>query len=208
MSEVDKGYELKVLKIIINKYLDETVSDTSEGLQSLEVNCDQIVWELATKIYSQSGHKVEFSIVRDVIDSRIRTIEAELEVVHQVVEENAHRVAEEKVRRAAEVARWTAAEEARLRDQMTPVLERLGGDEAKVKVFVKVRAIVSEQLGVGESAVDLGSRFYELGADSLNAVALMMALEEEFDIEIPDEEAEEASEVKEVVDLIYGKLSA
>ncbi len=61
MSEVDKGYKLKVLKMVANKYLDETISATEESLKALEANCDQVVWELATRIYSQSGHKVELS---------------------------------------------------------------------------------------------------------------------------------------------------
>lgn len=176
MSEVDKGCELKVLKIIINKHLDETVSDTSEGLQSLEANRDQIVWELATKIYSQSGHKVEFSILRDVINSRITTIQAELET--------AHRVAEEKVRRIAE--------KARLRDQVTRPLEELGGGEVKAGVFVKVQTIISEQLSVDASAANLDSQLSnDLGADVFDLVELVMALEEEFDIEISDGEAED-----------------
>jgi hypothetical protein len=71
LSEVDKGYELKVLKMVANKYLDETILATEESLKALEANRDQVVWELATRIYSQSGHKVELSTLRDVVNSRI-----------------------------------------------------------------------------------------------------------------------------------------
>lgn len=45
MSEVDINYELKVLKMMLNLYLDKTVSVTEEGLKSLEANRDQVVWE-------------------------------------------------------------------------------------------------------------------------------------------------------------------
>ena len=55
--------------------------------------------------------------------------------------------------------------------------------------FDKIKAIVVEQLGVDESEVTMEASFIDdLGADSLDLVELIMALEEEFDIEIPDEE--------------------
>jgi acyl carrier protein len=62
---------------------------------------------------------------------------------------------------------------------------------------------VCEQLGVKEDEVTLEASFVEdLGADSLDTVELVMALEEEFETEIPDEEAEKITTVKEAVDYI------
>ena len=59
------------------------------------------------------------------------------------------------------------------------------------EVFEKVKAIIVEQLGVAEGSVEMESSFIDdLGADSLDIVELVMALEEEFDIEIPDSDAE------------------
>ena len=58
-------------------------------------------------------------------------------------------------------------------------------------IFEKVKDIIIEQLGVAENSVTLESSFIDdLGADSLDIVELIMALEEEFDLEIPDAEAE------------------
>jgi acyl carrier protein len=58
----------------------------------------------------------------------------------------------------------------------------------------RVRRIVCEQLGVGEEEVTISASFIDdLGADSLDTVELVMAFEEEFEIEIPDEEAEKNS---------------
>lgn len=69
--------------------------------------------------------------------------------------------------------------------------------------FEKVRDIIVEQLGVEESAVTLEASFIDdLGADSLDIVELIMALEEEFDIEIPDGEAENIKVVSDVVNYI------
>lgn len=67
----------------------------------------------------------------------------------------------------------------------------------------KVKAVIVEQLGVDEDQVTLDASFTDdLGADSLDTVELIMAFEEEFDIEIPDEEAEKIKTVKDVVDYI------
>jgi acyl carrier protein len=70
-------------------------------------------------------------------------------------------------------------------------------------VFEKVKKIIVEQLGVEEDEVTMESSFIDdLGADSLDIVELIMALEEEFDIEIPDNEAEKIASVGDAVDYI------
>ncbi len=67
----------------------------------------------------------------------------------------------------------------------------------------KVKKIVVEQLGVGADEVTEESSFInDLGADSLDTVELVMALEEEFDMEIPDEEAEKLDTVGKAIDYI------
>ncbi|HHV29313.1 MAG TPA: acyl carrier protein [Clostridium sp.] len=70
-------------------------------------------------------------------------------------------------------------------------------------VFEKVKKIIAEQLGVEEDEIAMESSFIDdLGADSLDIVELIMALEEEFDLEIPDSEAEKISTVGDVVEYI------
>jgi acyl carrier protein len=67
----------------------------------------------------------------------------------------------------------------------------------------RVKKIVAEQLGVNEADVKAESSFVnDLGADSLDTVELVMALEEEFECEIPDEDAEKISTVQQAVDYI------
>ena len=70
----------------------------------------------------------------------------------------------------------------------------------------KIRKIIAEQLGVKEEEVVPEASFVEdLGADSLDTVELVMALEEEFNIEIPDEDAEKILSVQNVMDYIKEK---
>jgi acyl carrier protein len=71
----------------------------------------------------------------------------------------------------------------------------------------RVRKIVVEQLGVKEDEVTLESSFVDdLGADSLDTVELVMALEEEFETEIPDEDAEKITTVKQAIDYVNQHL--
>ena len=74
--------------------------------------------------------------------------------------------------------------------------------------FEKVKKIIAEQLGIDESEIKEDSSFIDdLGADSLDTVELIMALEEEYDIEIPDEEAEKLQTVGDVLKYIDSKTS-
>ncbi len=74
--------------------------------------------------------------------------------------------------------------------------------------FDRVKAIVVEQLGVAEAEVTPEASFVEdLGADSLDVVELVMALEEEFDVEIPDEDAEKIVTVGEAVKYLEAHVS-
>ncbi|MEY4353989.1 MAG: Acyl carrier protein [Cyanobacteriota bacterium] len=76
------------------------------------------------------------------------------------------------------------------------------------EIFEKVRAIVAEQLSVDPNDVKPESNFQnDLGADSLDTVELVMALEEHFDIEIPDEAAEGITTVGEAVKYIHEKTA-
>lgn len=71
------------------------------------------------------------------------------------------------------------------------------------EIFDKVKEIIIEQLGVPENSINLEASFIDdLGADSLDIVELIMALEEEFDLEIPDGDAEKVVTVGDVVDYI------
>jgi acyl carrier protein len=70
-------------------------------------------------------------------------------------------------------------------------------------MFDKVKAIIADKLSIDEEEIKMDSSFTDdLGADSLDIVELVMALEDEFDLEIPDEEAEKISTVADVVEYI------
>ena len=75
------------------------------------------------------------------------------------------------------------------------------------EIYEKVKAVVVEQLGVSESEVTKEASFVDdLGADSLDSVELLMALEEEFGTEISDEDAEGLKTVSDTIKYIKGKI--
>lgn len=210
MSAADKNCELEILKMVINQHLDESTSLTEASLNALETELDQIVWDIATKIYGQSGYRVELSLVRDIVNSRIRIIKSYLtEEARRIADqkaqqeaEEARRIAERKAQQEAEEVRrvvWKAQQEAERRKAQQEAEEARRAAESnpqflencKAEIFVRVRKVISKRLAVDEVEVSLNSHLSnDLGAVPLDLMELLMALEEEFDIEISDEDFE------------------
>jgi len=81
-------------------------------------------------------------------------------------------------------------------------------EEKDSQIFTTVKKIVAQQLGVDINLVTLEANFAnDLGADSLDTVELVMAIEEEFDIEIPDEDAENIATLNQAVAFIEQAVS-
>lgn len=77
-----------------------------------------------------------------------------------------------------------------------------------MEVLERVKKIIADQLGIDEDDVVSDASFIDdLGADSLDIVELIMAFEEEFDLEIPDEDAEKIKTVQDAVDYIKNRIS-
>ncbi|MBE6031600.1 MAG: acyl carrier protein [Firmicutes bacterium] len=75
-------------------------------------------------------------------------------------------------------------------------------------VFDKLKEIITEQLGVDESIININTHLMkDLEADSLDAVEIIMAIEDEFDIEIPDEDAEKFQTIGDIVRYVEDKMN-
>lgn len=82
-------------------------------------------------------------------------------------------------------------------------------DTKEDMIETRVKRLIAEQIGVANAAVTNEKRLYEdLGADSLDRVELCMALEEEFDIEVPDDTADKIVTVQQAIDYIKGREDA
>ncbi len=177
-------YELKVLSSVALKLIDEIVEGSKNNLDGLKISREEIVFDIARKIYTQSGRKIPFSQIRDLFDSRIEMRE----------ESDARKRLETATPQNPSVRDSQIEIDEELSVQKNEIrknIGRFGGDEEKTQVFLRVRKIISEQLGVEEEEVNLDCHLSNhLGADDLDMVELIMALEEEFNIEIGDEVAD------------------
>jgi len=82
-----------------------------------------------------------------------------------------------------------------------------GVEVPKMSVEERVLDLIVEQLGVSKEEADPKASFIDdLGADSLDIVELVMAMEEEFDIEIPDDDAEKIQTIEDVITYVKGKI--
>ena len=75
----------------------------------------------------------------------------------------------------------------------------------KNSIYTKVASIIAEQLGIGQENLDPHARLENLGADSLDQVEIIMKLEEEFDTEINDQDAEKLVTLHDAVNYIYNR---
>jgi acyl carrier protein len=233
MNEDSKNYEMQILAMMINQYLDDMVSLSEEKLNQLEANCDQIVWDLATRIYKESGHKVEFHIIRNLINSRIEVMRYQLFFSKSSLLES-KRIDEEKAMKIAEQKANAIINDKKIDDtEKITILQELAGDERKLAIFIKVQEIISYQLEVEKSEIHIDDELFYLqsssyssysfytssssfdswsdllsnwGGDELDKIELIMVLEEEFDLELSDEKCQEFTTVKKLVDYLAENL--
>eukprot|EP00442_Polarella_glacialis_P059629 CAMPEP_0115110150 /NCGR_PEP_ID=MMETSP0227-20121206/39197_1 /TAXON_ID=89957 /ORGANISM="Polarella glacialis, Strain CCMP 1383" /LENGTH=125 /DNA_ID=CAMNT_0002509119 /DNA_START=82 /DNA_END=459 /DNA_ORIENTATION=- len=103
---------------------------------------------------------------------------------------------------------FSAPQEAFVAGGVTPKLRRsMALYAANAETMAKTVDIIAEQLGVDKAKVIPGATLTELGADSLDIVEAVMALEESFDVELPDEETTKLKTVQDAADLIQTKLA-
>ena len=229
MNEDSKNYEMQILAMMINQYLDDMVSLSEEKLNQLEAKRDQIVWDLATRIYKESGHKVEFHIIRNLINSRIEVMRYQLFFSKSSLLES-KRIDEEK---AIKIAEQKA--NAVINDKKNDDTEKITSqeNERQLAIFIKVQEIISYQLDVEKSEIHIDDELFYLkskgnvgsyssyssysfytssssfdswsdllsnwGGDEHDTLELIMALEEEFELE---EKCQEFTTVKKLVDYL------
>lgn len=209
MNTSNSFYELQIIKKAITNLLDRTLpSDAIQALYLIQYQIDDLVWSIATSIYSQSGHQVDFSLVRDLANARLDSLkiialrQAE-EAKQKALEEEAKKIKQARLK-AEKEARMKAEEKARMKQEAILNQKEEGvywqnkkadfaNSEAKEnlftsEVFETLKTIIIDQLEVTADRVVLDSNIEEnLGADELDAAELVIAIEEEFNIELEDQ---------------------
>jgi acyl carrier protein len=158
MNEDSKNYEMQILAMMINQYLDDMVSLSEEKLNQLEANRDQIVWDLATRIYKESGHKVEFHIIRNLINSRIEVMRYQLFFSKSSLLES-KRIDEEKAMKIAEQKANAIINDKKIDDTEKITSQE---NERQLAIFIKVQEIISNQLEVEKSQIHIEDELFYL----------------------------------------------
>ncbi|ACK67522.1 hypothetical protein PCC8801_3558 [Rippkaea orientalis PCC 8801] len=218
MTTNDPLYTSNILKQAIISYLDQNVPKTEQGLTILVSQCDDLVWNIATYIYNKTGHQVEFSLIRDIINNRIELLK---QYIADRNAEEARRLAEEIERNQIEAIRLVEknrrlAEEAKIKQEQEAI--RLA-EEARIKQEQEAIRLakqprineLSRQLkesGRDEKLSELFSQLQKiiseqlrveldkitldsnLDGDEFDRMELLMSLEEHFNIEIPDDQSD------------------
>ncbi len=196
MNQTEQDYELQILKTRVRKYLEERIPVTAECLSLLENHGEQVVWEVASYLYQQSGHTVDLNVVLELLESCIQRLKHQLAVKEECRAEQGCLQTKAHVQTSIEYTQ-KASEAEQIGTNIASLRSKFQGNEIKAQYFLKIRKIIVEQLCVEESEVTLDSHLLKhLHADQLDLVALLMALEAEFDIEIPDVEAEKPFRIK------------
>lgn len=205
MNTASTNYELYILKTAVNNHLDRTLpSDANQALYLIQYQIDNLVWNIATSIYSQSGHKADLSLIRDLANARIESLEllatkqaeearlkAEIEArrkkeeeVKQAEEARREKEAEERIKAEKERKQWIQEQRQKKEREFTNTGKTYQSNGINQELFEIIKGITVDQLEVDAKLVTLEASFAEdLYTDSLDMEELIMAVEEEFNIE-------------------------
>ena len=242
MTVERQNYELHILKYAVEQCIDRLLPNNSqEALNAIVYRSDEIVWKVATEIYTKSGYQIDFLLIRELLNLRIESLTIKIAEEEKIRKEReaqrlARQAEEKRIRKQQEAQRLAKeAEEKRIRKAKEAERARIRKEqeayEAKIKaelkaqrlakeaeekrirkeqeeaerkklqkyietysnidvyqIFEKIKCIIIEHLEVEPEQVSLEANIMNnLGADDLDAVELVIALEEEFNIEIPDD---------------------
>lgn len=211
MNTANSVYELQIIKKAIANHLDRILpSDANQALYLIQYQIDDLVWNISTSIYQRSGCKVDFSLVRDLANTRIESLkmlvvrQAE-EVKQKALEEEARKIEKARLKAEAE-ARRKAEEEARKTEEAlqkeinkaknngTYWQKRKAGlissdikvDDFTKEVFFKIREVIAEELKMHPEEITMDSDLEYLGADGCNLYKIALEIEAQFDIELEE----------------------
>ncbi len=185
MEMKDQDYTLNVLKMAINTDLDSSIGNSMADLEALESNRDQLVWDIATRIYTQSGHRVELPMVRDLVETRI------IEIKSQFVRQQHVRVRQHPPRKPPIEGSRNSHRE---------------NDLASTRwIFLKICSVICGCTDVSANRISMGSHIYDL-AEKHEAAKILMNLEETFEIRIPEKTMAKLHTIEHIVNFIGDAL--
>lgn len=170
----DQEYTLSILKMVINNDLDNHHVETSQDVERLESKRDQLVWEIATKIYTYSGHKVELPMVRDLVMIHLKQKRRQFSAAKHLERPERQPQPKTPIRSNVDSVRW---------------------------IFLKTCSIICNYTDVNAHRVSMASRIADF-ADEKELTQILRDLEEVFEIKFPHQATTQIQTVKHLVDVI------
>lgn len=170
----DQEYTLRILKMVINNDLENHPIETRQDLERLESKRDQLVWEIATKIYSYSGHKVELSMVRDLVTIHLKQKRCQFSSTKHLERQERHPLPKTPIHSNVDSIRW---------------------------IFLKTCSIICNYTDVNAHRVSMASHITDF-ADEQEMIQIVRDLEEVFGIKFPHQATTQITTVKHLVDVI------
>lgn len=193
MSQND-NYEMKIIGMVIYQHLEKKLPIvTMEELKKLESQLDNIVWEVATMIYRQSGHKFEFITIKEIIELWLQLKNEQLikaSTTNPDIKKSAHKSSTATATRS-NTSPSSSTNKQKVKNEwqikFQKISQELGSESAKEEVIKTVCKAASEHFKIDSNEVNLQSNLVsDLGADDLDLFEFVLLLEEVFDIEIND----------------------
>ena len=228
MTVENEDYKFEILEYAVNQSIDCHLPNNSEdALNVILDRSNEIVWKVATQIYTKSGHQVDFVFIKDILNSRIEplknNIAQEAKIKAKLKAEKLKQIAEQQwieQKQDAEKEQRRSQRENSRQENLKYFHERY--PNIAIDVFIRIEKLITEELLLeDERIITIDSALSkDLSADNLYIMELIQAIEEEFDIEIPEDftgtnwvsfvcgnySRLESITVKEIVDIVCEKI--
>ena len=181
MNVENKTYKTHIFKQATNKYLDKILPfREQDALNSLIHQIDDIVWKIATIIYTERGYKVDFSCIRDIANSRIEPLKES--IAKQKAEDS-------KLKAELEAKRLEKIEQREHRNSKEKeYFIKYIGNSNMYDIYLKIKAILVDKLEIESKLISLDSHIVDdLGADDLDIAEIAVELEEKFNLKMQND---------------------
>ncbi|MEM7760780.1 MAG: phosphopantetheine-binding protein [Cyanobacteria bacterium P01_A01_bin.40] len=216
MTIENQNYQSDIFEYGVNQHLNKLLPDDNEDALNIIANqCNDIVWRIATDIYKESGHQIDFTFIKNILNLKSYSLENQIaEEKRAKADLNTRRLfkkaEKERLRKEKEIADAKAKLEAERLEQRAKQKELdrerkekelkklqafkqanpgINSNYKSSDIFIRIKNTIADCLEIdGETIKPNNYIMKDLEADELDIIEIVMAIEEEFDIEIPDDD--------------------
>ena len=214
MAIENHNYKSDILEYAVNQHLNKLLPDDNEDALNVIANQSKdLVWRIATDIYQESGHQIDFAFIKNLLYLRSNLLENKIaEEIRAKADLDARRlfkkakkerlkkeqkIASAKVKaerleqttRQKKLDRERREKESKQLQAFKQINPEIDSNYESSNVFIRIKNTIANQLEIGRETIRFNTYIMkDLGADEWDNLEIVMAIEEEFDIEISDDD--------------------